>query len=495
MLATFFVSWVLLSGLSVLWSLATPIAAAPDEPAHMVKAASIALGEYSGAFGRDGTKVDVPEYVAWTHAQTCTANNEDATADCIPAVPGDPDAIVESATTAGLYNPLYYLLVGWPTLLSGDSSGVYAMRIVSAVIAAGFLALAAMMISTWRHRALPLIALGVTITPMVLFLSGTVNPNSVEIAATLAAFTAILSVVIQADPRLLTSRSAIAAVAGLVAANMRGLSPLWVAVAVLAPLLLADRDRLRMLIRSTAVRIAAGVIAASAIFAVIWVLTSNSLAAHVDPATTATEVPYFGASPVTGFFLMLAQLGNQMREMVGVFGWLDTAAPTEVYILWTLLIGGLVISSLLLLKTRQRLFVAVLAGSFVILPALAQAAFIRGGGFIWQGRYALPLLAILLIGAGTVLAKRFDSLPPDIARTLILGTGVAWAAAQSYAFASVLHRYAVGAHGPWPELFLAPRWAPPGGAILLVAVFLALGIATSWAAIRLAATRPTRLRG
>lgn len=484
LLAVFLVSWALLSSLSVLWAIATPIAAAPDEPAHMVKAASVALGEYSGAFGPDGTEVDVPQYIAWTHAQTCTANNDEVTADCAPPVPGDPDRVVGSATTAGLYNPLYYLLVGWPTLLDGDSSGVYAMRIVSAVIASAFLALTVMMVSTWRNRALPLVALGAGVTPMVVFLSGTVNPNSVEITATLAAFTAVLGVIVKPDRSLLTQRAVIAAVAGAVAANMRGLSPLWLAVAVLAPLLLSSRADLRALAKTAQIRVAAGVIAAAAVFGTIWVLGSNSLAAHVDPTTSATQVPYYGASPVTGFLLMIVKLGGQLREMVGVFGWMDTAAPIEAYIVFTLLIGGLVAGGLVIARGRDLRFIIVLGAAFIVLPALAQAYFIRGGGFIWQGRYSLPLLVILVLGVATMLSARFAAAQPQTRRVLIIGVWSAWGLAQAYTFAIVLHRYAVGVGGSWPDMFIKPDWAPPGGIVVCLAGFILIAAATSVLAAR-----------
>lgn len=479
----FITAWVLLSGLSIGWAVATPLAAAPDEPAHIVKAASVALGEFSGEFGPDGTVVDVPQYAAWTHAQSCTAFNDTVSADCQTEAPGDPGRIVASATTAGLYNPLYYALVGWPALVDGDSSGVYAMRIMSAVLSSAFFALAVMMVATWRRRALPLMALGAAATPMVLFLAGTVNPNPLEITAVLAAFIAVLSVVIEPNPALLTQRTVIAAVAGVVAANMRGLSPAWVAVAVLAPLLLADRMQLRALLRSWRVRIAALAIVAGAAFATVWVLTSNSLASHVDPANSATVIPYYGASPIVGFGLMLLRLGGQLREMVGIFGWMDTAAPIEAYILWTLLIGGLVIGALLLARGKQRLFVVALSAALVIVPALAQAAFIRGGGFIWQGRYTLPLLVILILGCAAVLAARFAAVERGVARPLIIGMWTAWALAQAYTFVIVLHRYAVGSDGSWSDLLTGPDWAPPGGVPLCIGGFLLVLIAsTAWAA-------------
>jgi len=485
MLAGFLIAWLLISALSVLWSFATPIAAAPDEPAHMVKAAAVVRGELLGTPGPDGTPVTVPQYIAYTHAQTCTAMNDSVTANCLPAVPGDPDRIVGSATTAGLYNPLYYVMVGWPTLLFDDSSGVYAMRVVSAVIASGFLALAAMLLLTWRRRALPLVAFGAAITPMVLFLNGSVNPNSVEIAATLAAFIAVTTVVMRAPERIPASAAAVAAVSGVVAANMRGLSPLWLAVALLAPFLLAGRPQILAIVRSWRVRISVIVIAAGVGFALAWLLISNSLGSHTDLPDDRPVVPYLGSSPITGFLLMLARTGSQLQEMIGRFGWMDTAAPVEVYAVWTLLIGGLVVGALVLTRGRRLLYAGALAAAFLLLPALAQAAFISGGGFIWQGRYSLPLLVVLLVGCGVALSERFDIAEARTRRILAVGVCTAWAAAQTYVFAATLHRYAVGVDGSWPDAFLAPQWAPPGGMLLLTIAFAATAALGSVLAYRL----------
>src|SRR5690606_24712188 len=123
--------WALLAALSSLWSLATPIAASPDEPAHLIKAAAVVRGQWTGPVTDNGNAVRVPMYIAWTHAQTCTAFNDEATAACQTPPPSDPGAETDSATTAGTYNPLYYLLVGWLSLLFDDERGIYAMRIVS----------------------------------------------------------------------------------------------------------------------------------------------------------------------------------------------------------------------------------------------------------------------------------------------------------------------------------------------------------------------------
>lgn len=467
----FLASWVLLSSLSILWSIATPLAAAPDEPAHTIKAASVARGQFVGDPGPEGSKVSVPQYIAFTHGQTCPANNDEVPANCIPPVPGDPAEIVGSATTAGLYNPAYYLMVGWPSLIFQDSTGVFAIRIVSGIISSAFLAIAVMMVAAWRNRRLPMVALATCITPMVLFLNGSVNPNSVEVTATLAAFVAMLSIVRYPDRSLLTQRAVILIVSAAIAANMRGLSPLWLAVALFAPFMLASREHMRELLRTPAVRVAIVSIAAAVSFALIWLRASNNFAPAVELPDDRPGVVDIGASPIVGFAKMMVRFVPHLQEMVGVFGWLDTEAPIQTYALWALLMGGLLLGSFALLRGRRLALMAVLVAALILLPALVQAAFIMTGGWIWQGRYALPLLVLVLMAAGSLLARPFEELP-GFARARIAGfVCAAWAFTQLLTFVSTINRYATGSEGSWLRMVVAPDWAPPGSAAALIVAF------------------------
>ena len=196
----FLVVWLLLSALCAGWAVATPIGASPDEPAHIVKAASVARGQFIGTPSADGHRVTVPAYVARTQDDTCFAFHQERAAACGLAPLTDPGALTTSYTTAGLYNPVYYLLVGWPTLLLHDTSGIYAMRIVSGIVTALFAALAFALLWGLRRRAIPVLGFAVAVTPMLLFLGGSVNPNGVEATATLAVFVGILAAVLDPWP-------------------------------------------------------------------------------------------------------------------------------------------------------------------------------------------------------------------------------------------------------------------------------------------------------
>ncbi|MBC7760640.1 MAG: DUF2142 domain-containing protein [Candidatus Saccharibacteria bacterium] len=471
----FVVSWVLLSLISLLWSIATPIAASPDEPAHAVKAAAVVRGEFLGPLASFGSYVDVPRYVAWTSSQACYARQPAVSADCIPDVKGNPFTTILTTTTAGQYNPIYYILVGWPSLLFRDSTGIFAMRFVSGILSSLFLALGVMMISTWRRRAVPLAAYAIALTPMFFFLNGAVNPNTLEIAGTLATFVGMLSIVLHPDRSLLVSRAVVVIVAASLAVNSRGLSFVWIAVALFAPLVFCSRQELFGLLKTRVVRLAIGVIGIATAIALIWIPVAAALSVPSPDAGSvpAPVYPLTGASPLTGFTIMISQLPSQVNEMVGYFGWIDTAAPQGVYAIWFMLMGSLVVAALIVLRGRAAIFALILGGAFVLLPALAQASYIRTGGFIWQGRYTLPLFVMLLFGIGAALTRVEVKLPTFSSRRLMLVALVAWGIGQIVCFVVVLRRYAVGVGESYLSFITDPKWQPPGG---LVAVLVLFGV-------------------
>lgn len=476
----FVVAWVLLSSLAVCWSIATPISGAPDEPAHIIKAAAVARGELTGKPSSTGQIVHVPRYIAYTPALTCYAFHPQVLPTCSAALTGDQWKTVTSTTTAGLYNPTYYALVGWPSLIFHDASGVYAMRIVSGLISSLFLAVTLMMIWTWKRRWLSVLGFAAATTPMVFFLNGVVNPNSLETTATLAAFTAVLSIVRSPHPRLLTERAAIATVSAAVAVNMRGLSPLWVAIAVLAPFLLASWSETRVLAKKLEVRVAVTVIAIATVAAVVWIALSNSLAAGLTAPQTAVSGLGVGASPLRGFEEIFIGTFDYGQGIVGEFGWLDTPAPTPVFFVWSALIAALFVAGVVFLRGRSLVFALTLIGGIILLPPLTQAIYITGGGIIWQGRYALPLFVCVVVGLAKLLAEQMPELTGSAHRRLVGAVLTAWGLAQFYSFAVALKRYAVGASATsWKKLLVDPTWSPPGGTILVLSATAVAVVATT----------------
>lgn len=480
----FFFSWLLFALLAAGWSFATPISASPDEPAHIIKAASVVRGQFVGEASATGHVVQVPRYVATTHAATCFAFQPDVSPACAAPVPGDPAELVDATTTAGLYNPVYYLLVGWPSLIFPDASGIYAMRIVSGIVCSLFLSLTVVIASTLRAPRIPLIAIGIATPPMLFFLAGSVNPNALESAAILAAFAAMTAIVRQPADGMLFQRCVMLAGSAAVAVNARGLSPLWLAVAVLAPLLLLAPGGLRRLLTSRSVRWAIVATAIASAFAVAWTLGTSSLTAALDDAPSEQPYPGVSSSPISGFVHVVRNTIEFAFGMVGIFGWLDTPAPTATYFIWAVLTGCILLAAFVVLRRRELLFTAALTAGFVLLPAIVQGAYITGGGIIWQGRYSLPLFAMLIFGTAVMLADHFATIPRGQMRRLIAIVIGAWAFSQVLTFVIVLRRYVVGADGSWGEMLRAPEWSAPGGNLLVIALFTVAVLATAFAAWR-----------
>lgn len=460
-LRVFVVASLVLSALSALWSIATPISAAPDEPAHLIKAASVVRGQFVGQASPQGHIVQVPAYVAYTNAQTCYAFHSSTTADCIPSVPGDAGTILPATTTAGLYNPLYYLIIGWPSLLIHDESGIYWMRIVSGIAVSLILALAFALIATWRRPTIPMLGLTIASTPMVFFLNGSVNPNSMEIAATLSAFVAMLTIVKNPDRPKLGWLSAIVFVSAAIAANMRGLSLLWLAIALLTPLLLIDRSQLLALVKRRSIRLTIAGTALAVVFAAAWVFGSNSLGAGVAAPGVVPPGPGVGSSPLWGFVWTAVQTFDYAEGIVGIFGWLDTPAPLFVFFTWSVFTGGAFLLSFLILRGRALWFTVALIASLFLLPPLLQGYYITGGGIVWQGRYILPIFVCAVVAAASGISDRV-TLSPYLKTRLLLAVFALWGVAQFQSFSTALRRYSVGIHAGWLDL-LNPEWSPPGG--------------------------------
>ena len=483
------IAWAFLALLGAAWAIATPIGGSPDEPAHLIKAASVARGQIVGASTKGGTRVTVPEYIAYSQTQSCFAFHSTITPRCAPADSKPSTALVSAVTSAGLYNPTFYTLVGWTSLLFSGETAIYSMRIVSDLLASLFLGLVFGMIALWRRPILPLIGFAAAVTPMVIFLDGAVNPNSLEITATLATFVGVLSIVREPANNWLVLRASIVFVAASVAANMRGLSLIWVAVALLTPLLLVPRATIAELLRARVIRLAIVGIAAASVAAAAWEVGTNSLGVGQSGSAVGGGAPGIGTSHLAGFAWNLGSTFCYAQQVVGVFGWLDTAAPAAVYFAWSMLAGGIIVAGIVVLRGRPLRFAVVLIALVVLLPPVLQGYYITTGGIIWQGRYILPVFVCVTVGIATVLSG-FATFTRFVERRLVIVVLAGWAVAQYLAFATTLKRYAVGSETGWLAI-LHPVWSPPGGldtSLIVFALLLSIA-AVGVARLYLRATR------
>jgi hypothetical protein len=478
-LRPFFRIFALLALLTSLWSLATPLMAYPDEPSHTIKAAAVARGQFTVQEGQSfghGVHVQVPSYIANLSAQTCTAFKRDVTAACAPAIPMDDNYLTIGVTSAGLYNPMYYWLVGLPSLFLTGAPAIIGMRIASALLCTAFLAAGITALTKLRKPKWPVAAAAVAGTPMVLFLSSGINPNSLEVAATMAAFCGLL-VCLESSRRLSKVKPAIATVGISVAvlANTRNVSLLWLVIAFVVAVAFYGFRSLGRLFQNRTVLITAGLMVIGVGLGLLWIVlmlfAPGSTAAAPEGITNLVA----GVRPHQAFLTMIDRAFDFVPQYIGIMGWLEVPAPQAVIQFWSML---LILALLLPFTARPRrnavgFWIAVVA--LAIVPAVVQAGLIGSVGYIWQGRYNLPLFMIAMISAGmAVRFRRFDTAPSfrGVARVLVAAAAIA----HLYTFVYVLRRYVVGLKdsGNWQVMLTHPEWQPPFGWILLTLVYAAL---------------------
>lgn len=444
--------------LGAIWTVATPLFASPDEPSHAIRAVATWAGDADGRIVReDGIRVKMYRVPApYGRAQAiavCSAFQVDQTADCGPAfdVQGRSS---DAMSTAGFYPPLFYRLVGWGGALVDGSAGMYLMRLIHSAAVAVLVGFAA--VSTVRRGggALALAGIAVAVTPMVVFLAGTVNSSGLEIAASIALWCSLLALLAPTAPPLRARwlDAGIAIGSGSVLIFTRTFSPGYAAVIAGIALVATAGLGPRELLRRRDVIITYAVLAVAAVAATGLIVASGQFD---SPATSGRPLAP-GETPLSVGLGMTERIG---REMVAVFGWLDTGTAQLSYYVWIVACCSLVMGAVLLGQRRALSGLALAALATFVLPIAANWGQARTGGFVWQGRYSLPLAVGVPILAALICDQA--GLARRVYRRFVTTLGVLVAVGQTYAAYWALRRFAVGLHG---ELFFfgEAKWAPPG---------------------------------
>ena len=456
----------LLSVLITLWILATPLMAYPDEPSHTIKAAAVARGQFFPGPGESyghGVHVQVPSYIANVQSQMCFPFQVTKPAGCAPAIPLDDNDLTIGVTSAGLYNPFYYWIVGLPSLFMSGAPAIYAMRIVSGLLSAAFYAAGFTALSRMRHPKWPLAAAAVATTPMVMFLASGINPNSLEIAASMAAFCGLVSV-LENSRQLHRARPGILTVgiAAATLANTRNVSLLWLLCGAIVACLFFRRADIVAIFKNRVVLTVTALTTVGIVLGVAWNFLMLRAPASAGEAPAGISNVNGEVRPYNAFLTMMDKSFDFVGQYIGVAGWLDAPLPQAVQMFWNMLLIGLMLTVLLVRPYRLQAPFWVAVALLAVVPAVVQSALINTAGFIWQGRYSLPLFTIAIISAGLVMRFRpFGRSPQSrtIARILL----VAGCIAHAYAFVNVLRRYVVGLQetANWQTMFTVPGWQPP----------------------------------
>ena len=479
-------AFVLFAVLGLSWAFATPPASAPDEPAHTIYAAAVVRLQVDAPnedvpendIGLIGQRTIVQLDRAWEDLHripVCFAFKPDVDAGCADP-PADSQPVGAVSTAAGTYPPAYYAAVGWPSWVLGPVDALRAMRVLTALLSAVLLAAAVAVLWPIRGSGVRLLGLGVAVTPMVGYLTGTVNPNAIEVAAAVAAWSGAVRFVhdaraagdIPARPALVVLVPALV-VLGL----SRPFGPVWAVGIVAATAIMLGSDALPIVRRRAPdLRRAGAAVGAAVVVTVGWLLVRDTLG-------TFTGIPQPDAGAGDVLRTSLRMLPDRLEQMIGLFGWASVFLPTLLVMAWLTAGGVLAAAAVVVGQAGERVVLIVLGAAVVALPILADVQSVPEIGYAWQGRYALPVAVGLPIVGGVVVDRWLDTravrIPP-----WAIGAGVlALLAGHGIALVSALDRYEVGAFVRLGGgVTGASGWEPPVPDLLLLAAVAAVGVAT-----------------
>ena len=472
-------SWIwcsaplLLMGLS--WALANPIAAPPDEPTHVIRADALVHGQLVGRAAPAGapraiTTVTVPQVIAQLQADAaCLDQGPSVPAACLQHIGGSQQKVAQNIYV-GRYPPAYYAIVGLASYASQGPKLVYLMRGFTALMVSLLIGLAIALSQQRRtgRSAIAVVGPLAASTPMVLNLAGAVNPNGPEIGAAICLWVSAVTVALLPSaqiPRYLLSIGAVAASALVL---LRGLSPLWLLLALVGVAPLVDRRKLTELARRLDARVAGIAVAVVTVAALAWIVAAGSLA-------TLNGIPVpAGSSDSRLVRIAVDHLYVYAKQAVGNFGRLDSPVPLFCVVVVTAALVTLLGTALWRSSTRARLALLITVALSVAVPVALIVLTGRKSGLVEQGRYFLPLwVGIPILAAASVRNGSPETTWPWLLRRLLV---VLLAVSDLVAFYGGLRRYTVGVRGPLdPFAHPAGAWKPPLPAWALDAGFLVAG--------------------
>jgi hypothetical protein len=472
--------------------MATPIGAIIDEPAQLVKAASVVRGELNGPTltqrsearlsAADRGSLEYCDLISGSakcdkavSVVTVPQSFANFQTSCEPIVPWcnrglrGSGADASAATYVGHYPPLYYLIVGLPSLAWHSDVAVYLMRLLSCLLNALFLGLSLSLAAIWSRSRLLLSAIAVAATPMVFIVGSVVNPSGLEVSTAVCVWTGGLILVLDRFDRPPRSLVAATAISAVVMVLTRGLSPLWLAIIAASLVALAPHS-LRSLFQWRSIRTAIPVVAFAGTIAVVYILWANSLT--VLPV--GQRIPA-GSSQLDVVSLALRRTDLLVKQFVGSFSW---NSPMFVMVMWLLSAAAMVALGLTTSMRRHAMVVVGLITTSLVLPTAIMVSEANRDGIVWQARDGFPLYVGILLVAGAVAGRNqrvtdraMGRVAGWVTRRLVLLVAATVAVGQLVDFMWGLRTYTVGGLGTInPFAHVSHRWSPPGSAIVVALV-------------------------
>jgi hypothetical protein len=477
---------VLFFTLAAAWALVTPYNGAYDENDHVVRAAGVVRGQVliPPSYGRDdGGFVRVPASLVPPHVMCMAVAAAQPPATCLGQPPRDRTLVPEHSRAAR-YNPVYYVVVGWPLVAFPSMTGVILARLVSAAACAALLASAVVTVWPSRRRRLLLLGLLFAASPMLLSLNGLVNPSGIAIDAAVLLWVVLLRLcgdrppgpdqtvvgldrtgpdpdgerppgpdrtVADAEPdeRRLWARCGLAA-ATIILARPEGV----LLVAVVAALVVVAVGRPA---RRRVPIVSLSVVAAATVAAGGWIVISRVASFGPGPRPIGWPLPDLIQN------IVQFNIDYWLRQTVGLFGYGTIGLPQWTYCAWAAVSGALVFAGFGYAERRR------LAYTIVAIPVLCVVAGIAADvhmarvlGYWMQGRYILPIW----IGSPLLAAWALPALTDTAIARRVYACGTAvWLTTNVLGLAAALTVYRSG-KAP------GPQWSPPMGRLIPTALLL-----------------------
>jgi hypothetical protein len=429
----------------------------PDEPAHVLRAAAVASGDWRGdpveGFAPGFRAVTVPGPLA-TGDPGCYRLDPTTPAWCAFDAVRHDGGPTRVATSAGINPPWWYLVVGLPVRIAGQADDAGAYRVSAALLHALLgLVLVGRARSLGSSAVLGLAAVGAP----VWFLLGVANPNTTEIVLLTLAWTEVARRLRGLERSRSDEWFLLAPLVAAVAIRPIAIAPMLTVLAVLA---LAERPPVGRRIWLAR----AGAITAAALS---WLAWDRVVGAELTDPRTARDDGILQA--------LLRSVGDVPRtlwEASADLGWAEYHLPVVFVTGWSVVLGAALVAQR---HALQRRALAVVVTSAVVAPILFEVAFHGRLGPIWQGRYSIPML----LGIGAVLAAA-----PTPTRRLTRSVVAVQALVGLLTFLTVVRRTRVGTDGSW-----WPAGAVPGGFSSAVDGRLLLALVVLTPALAVAARR------
>lgn len=394
------------------WAFAAPYGGPPDEQAHALRAAAVAHGQLFGSV--DGTKFETPRSLFRWH---CFEMQVEVPADCVPEPGGDTTTTLHTSSAAN-YNPVYYVVTGWPLGIWPNWTGIILARLLNGAAMAALLASALVSAARWISNRGVLTGLVVAITPMTVSLGGAINPNGLEIAAGVALFAGLIPLLLDRRDGVHRGALALVAISASVLVTPRPLGVLWLAVILVSVAVGTSRAHLVALARRRAVRWWVGLMALSAVAALAWTQLAHPLqVTSAPPGQAGTKeilrVAIFDVWP------------NVANQMVGVTGWSEVLQPRLIYVAWFMAIGLLVVGGFTLGGRADKWRILVLSASSFVPLLGAEILLVNQTGWFNQGRYflagavGLPMLGGYAMARSGIAAEKFATMTRTLALFLL----------------------------------------------------------------------------